>query len=91
MKHTKWPIFTSLANESRPQWRTCHWGNAATRLFLLECEALFKNAWHLNDIFSKFKAFLKISIYFEDIFKGSEGFLINVRNLQRLRGFLNTF
>jgi hypothetical protein len=51
-----------------------------------------KNAWHFKDIFREFEAFFKNLILFEDIFREIEAFFnYNVRDIQRLRGFLNTF
>jgi hypothetical protein len=43
--------------------------NARMRGFFL------KNAWHFEDIFREFEAFLKISILFEDIFREIEAFI----------------
>jgi hypothetical protein len=58
------------------------------RGFFWECEALFKNAWHFKVIFREFKAFSKISILSEDIFREIEVFFsINQRVFQRLQGF----
>jgi hypothetical protein len=55
---------------------TSHCGNVANaaRLFFLECEAFFKNAWHFKAIFREFEAILKISIHFEVIFRDIEAF-----------------
>jgi hypothetical protein len=45
----------------------------------------------VRGILKIFEAFVKISILFEDIFREIQAFLINVRDFQRFRGFLNTF
>jgi hypothetical protein len=36
--------------------------------------SIFENAWHIKDYFTKFEAFLKIMIIFEDIFREIEAF-----------------